>query len=119
MRNSQKKLDSQKEKEIKLGFATLLADIKNPNEMNEFLDSFLKETEFLGLSKRMAIIKLLSKGHPYELIQKTLNVSSATVSSTANFKNDKVLAKVLQKFETDEWAGKIARKIVSMLSLKK
>jgi len=118
MRSSQKKLNGQKEKEVKLDFATLLADIKNPNEMNEFLDSFLKETEFLGLSKRTAIIRLLSKGYPYEFIQKTLNVSSATVSSTTNFKNDKVLAKILQKFEIDDWAGKIAKKIIKFIPFK-
>ncbi len=118
MRNSQKKLSLKKEQEIKLSFSTLLADIKNPKEMNDFLDSFLTKGEFLGLSKRVAMIDLLAKGQSYEFIQKTLSVSSATVSSTANFKNDKVLAKVIEKLEIDEWAGELAKKIIKLFSFK-
>ncbi len=117
MRTSQKKLSSEEEKRIKLEFATLLADIKNPNEMSEFLDSFLKKNEFLGLSKRASVIKLLAKGYPYEVVQKSLNVSSATVSSIANFDNEKVLTKVLQKFEIDEWAGKLAKRIIKVFTV--
>lgn len=111
MRNSLKKLDSEKEKEIKLNLATLLVDINQPIEMYQFLDSFLKETEFLGFSKRLEIIKLLSKGKSYEKIQEQLNVSSATISSTAEFKNEKILKIIIKKFEIDEWAEKIAKKI--------
>ncbi len=116
MRNSLKKLSKKKESEIKLDLATLLADIKNPLEMNEFLDSFLTETEFIGLSKRISIIKLLSKGDSYEEIQEKINVSSATISTTANFKNDKILEKVINKLNIDEWASKLAQKINKLLN---
>jgi len=109
-------LSKKKDREIRTNFATLLADIKNPIEMHEFLESFLSDNEFLGLSKRIAIIKLLAKGLSYEQIQKNLNVSSATISSTANFKNDKVLAKIIQKLEVDDWAGELARKIISFFA---
>jgi uncharacterized protein YerC len=118
MRTSQKKLSSKEEKRIKLEFATLLTDIKNPNEMIEFLDSFLKENEFLGLSKRASVIRLLSKGCSYEMVQKTLNVSSATVSSIANFGNEKILAKIIQKFEVDDWAGRLAKKIIGFFPIR-
>ncbi|MBU0974151.1 hypothetical protein KKD03_00420 [Patescibacteria group bacterium] len=116
MRSSQIQLSKKKNREIRTNFATLLADIKNPIEMHEFLESFLSDNEYLGLSKRLAILKLLAKGHSYESIQDALNVSSATISSTANFKNDKVLAKVIQKLEVDDWASDLAKKIISLFT---
>ncbi len=118
MRSSQIPLSKKKDREIKTSFSTLLSDIKNPNEMIEFLESFLSDNEFLGLSKRLAIIKLLAKGHSYEDIQNNLNVSSATVSSTANFKNDKVLAKIIQKLEADDWASDLSKKIIKFFTFK-
>lgn len=116
MRNSQAKLDKVQENQIKIDFATLLADIKNPKEMYQFLDSFFKEAEFLAFSKRIAIIRQLSKGHSYKKIQKLLKVSSATISSTADFKDEQLLSKILKKISIDEWAGKLAKKIIKIVS---
>lgn len=111
-------LSKKKDHEIKTNFATLLADIKNPIEMHEFLESFFSNTEYLGLSKRLAILKLLTKGYSYESIKNALNVSSATISSTADFKNDKVLAKIIQKLDADDWASDLAKKIIKFFSFK-
>lgn len=118
MRCSQIQLNKAKDHKIKNNLATLLSDIKNPNEMREFLESFLSENEFIGLSKRITIIKLLAKGFSYEQIQKDLNVSSATVSSAASFEDDKVLAKIIQKFEVDDWASNLAKKIIKFYPFK-
>ena len=114
MRSSQKKLSRAQEERVKLRLATLLADIRNPKEMQQFLESFLTESEHLALSKRISIIKKLSKGESYESIQQSLSVSSATISSTANFENEKVLSMIIEKLRIDEWAGNWAKKLLNI-----
>ncbi|MCB9812995.1 MAG: hypothetical protein H6772_01180 [Pseudomonadales bacterium] len=111
-------MSNQKEKEIKLILATLLADIKDPKEMYIFLDSFLKKNEYLALSKRIAILKYLAKGFSYKKIHKDLSVSSSTISAMTNFKNEKILSKILEKFDVDDWSARITKKIFNIFKFK-
>lgn len=118
MRKLPIKLQIKKELEIKNTLSTLLADLKNPNDMSEFLDSFLTKNEYLSLGKRITVIKHLANNRSFDFIKKDLLLSSKLISEASSFKNDKILAKVIQKIEIDDWATKLSKKIIKIFSFK-
>nr|MBI5456016.1 hypothetical protein [Candidatus Levybacteria bacterium] len=77
---SKKQLNKKAEKELLHNFNLVLADIKQEDEMEYFLNSLLSSTERLMLAKRLAIVILLKEGVPHISIASALNVTEATVS---------------------------------------
>jgi len=98
----------------------VIADIKNPDEAKEFLDSFLGKSEQEIIARRLSIAYLLSKGKTYSFIKKNLAVSSTTVATIAKQINKGRGFKVaLEKIQADEWAEKWAKKINQMFKRRK
>lgn len=60
--------------------AKLLAKVKNPKLMDEFLEAILTPDEFDDIVIRWQIIKQLAKGVPQRKIAKTLGVSIAKIT---------------------------------------
>jgi len=84
----------------------VLADIKDPEDFQAFLDSFFSKSELDLITRRLGIVYLLTKKHTYAYIKKNLAVSSATVANVARqLKLDEKtgLKIALDKIETDEW----------------
>ena len=69
---------------IKEQLISALAAIKDKNEMSNFLDSLLTNSERVMLTKRLAIAVLLENGVSYSDISKLLKVSSVTVGFVKN-----------------------------------
>ncbi|PIY80779.1 MAG: hypothetical protein COY80_01160 [Candidatus Pacebacteria bacterium CG_4_10_14_0_8_um_filter_42_14] len=90
---------------------TLLADIKNPKAMEEFLQSFLSKAELAQLSKRLEVIGRLKSGESYEFIQKQLGVSSATISGLSRIQDTNIIKEALKLISIDKKATKIASSI--------
>jgi uncharacterized protein YerC len=104
MQTSSQALKKETEENILIQLATLIADLKNPIETEQFLKDFLTETEFSVLAKRLAIFQMLKKKFSYQVIQDTLKVSSATISSVAEFKHTLGARVAEQKLTAEEWA---------------
>lgn len=85
MQTSSHPLKQRTKENTVIQLAALVASFKNPIEAEQFLQDFLTPTELTVLSKRLAIFKMLSEQASYQAIQKKLKVSSATVSSVAEF----------------------------------
>lgn len=64
-------------------FYQTLADLRNPKEVEKFLNDLLTSTELIMVSKRLAIGILLTKEYDYRAISWILKVSTATVGKIA------------------------------------
>src|SRR5258708_33624389 len=89
---------------LEKNFATVVADLKNVIEVQVFLRDFLTETERAIFIKRLGIAVLLHAGKSYDEIQKTLGVSSATVSTVMDMVAKKGVQLALKKIADDQWA---------------
>lgn len=83
MQISKQKINSEVNAEVREMLAQVIADIKGKDKAVIFLENFLTQTEYVALSKRLAIAFYLDKGLSYEKIKKMLKVSSATVATVA------------------------------------
>lgn len=111
MQLSAKLLTKQQLATVSQQFHNLLADLRNPQDVETFLKDFLSETEYLVMVKRLAIAQDLITGKSYEEIKKDLKVSSATISGVSEILTKKGMKLALQKIKVDEWATKTALKI--------
>lgn len=104
--------------QLKLELAQLVSDFKKPGQVLSFLTLFLSETELSILAKRLAIFKRLNQGKSYEEIQRDLGVSSATVSSVAQLKNESFAKTVMEQVTAQDWAQETATKLRGFFSKK-
>jgi len=96
---------------LKEELAKVIADMKSPREIQEFMQLFMSESELLMLAKRLAIFKRLSQNASYESIQQELSVSSATVSSIAQLKTQSFAKKVASLMNAQDWAEQTASRL--------
>jgi uncharacterized protein YerC len=87
------------EEAIKEQFARLLADLKKPEDIHEFLQTLLTETEYSMLARRIEVLRRLHGKEPYAKIQKELAVSSATVAAVAQLLELEFMQMVLKKLD--------------------
>lgn len=111
MRTSEKKVNKLLKNQIELLLIKAIADLRNPEEVKDFLEHFLTESEKETLSKRLAIAYWLKKGRSYANIKENLKVSSATISSVQEISSKKGLDNALKKIEAEEWASQWTEKI--------
>ena len=77
---SKSKLPNETLQEITSAFLFVLTDIKEKDDMSQFLNSFLSKTERLMLAKRLAIVYLLNEGFEETKISQLLHVTQSTIS---------------------------------------
>jgi len=119
MQISKKKLTPKVKKQVFDLLYKVIADIKDPQEVKEFLESFLGDNEKEAISRRLAIAYLLKKKKTYAHIKDYLSVSSTTVASIAReMKNGKGFEVAFEKIQADEWADKWAKKITQVFNKK-
>lgn len=101
------------EKRIFEVFKKTIATLKEPEDIESFLDEFLSPVEKIMLAKRISIAVLLAKGYSYPSIRKILRVTPGTIStvslnlkySNKGYKN--VIEKILRDEKMDNFWGKI------------
>lgn len=57
----------------------VLADVRKPDEMKEFLGDFFTKTERLMLAKRLALAVMVIKKYDIDIVKKVLHVSTGTI----------------------------------------
>ncbi len=83
MHVSTQKLSPKRKQDLTKQFCFALSKLDKPDHIHSFLKDFLSSSEYLALSKRLHIAKMLDDGASYELIAKRLKVSTATISAVA------------------------------------
>ena len=111
MRVSKNKINAHLQKEITKVLHQAIADLKSPEEVEQFLRSFLSESEYATLAKRVAIAYWLDRGRSYENINQNLKVSSATISAIQSNMKTPGVKTTLQKIKAEEWATQWADRI--------
>ncbi|PIR79923.1 MAG: hypothetical protein COU25_02920 [Candidatus Levybacteria bacterium CG10_big_fil_rev_8_21_14_0_10_35_13] len=76
---SKRLLDKNLENRIFEVFIKTIVDLKNPNDVQNFINDLLSPVERIMLVKRLAIAILLTKGYTYQMIDDTLKVSHPTI----------------------------------------
>jgi uncharacterized protein YerC len=115
MQVSRKKINPQVKKQVYDMLHRVIADLKSPAEVKDFLDSFLGENEQEVISRRLSVAYLLNKGKTYSYIKNSLKISSTTVAAVArDIKKSKGFKIALQKIQADEWADRWAQKITQV-----
>lgn len=105
MRVSKDKVNSYLKKELHKTLHQVIADLKDPGEVEQFLEAFLSKAEHETLAKRVAVSYWLDKSRGYENIKENLKVSSATIASIQSGLNNPGVKLALQKIKADEWAN--------------
>lgn len=119
MRTSRQQVNQYLEKELLKTLYQTVADLRKPEEAEEFLNSFLSKAERLALAKRIAVAYWLDKGRGYSNIRENLKVSSATIADMqTRLKNSKGIGMTLQKIKAEEWANQWAAKIKKFTGIK-
>ncbi|MBP7768570.1 hypothetical protein KA082_01920 [Candidatus Woesebacteria bacterium] len=104
------------EQQLKNELAEMIAGLKNPTDILSFMTLFLSDSELLILSRRLAIFKRLTLNKSYEEIQKELGVSSATVSSVAQLRNQSFAQHISKHITAQDWAEGAAKKLRTFFS---
>jgi TrpR-related protein YerC/YecD len=116
MQVSKKRINPKIEKQIFNLFFQVINDLKNPQEVKDFLEAILTKTELEAIVKRLAVAHYLEKGRTYENIKKSLAVSSATIAAVQEqLGKGKGFGLALEKIRAEEWADKWAKKISQLV----
>ncbi|OGY09944.1 MAG: hypothetical protein A2782_04550 [Candidatus Blackburnbacteria bacterium RIFCSPHIGHO2_01_FULL_43_15b] len=112
MRLSKGKVNPHLKKELYQALHQTLADLKNPQDIKDFLEAFLSEAEHETLTKRVAVAYWLDKGRSYVNICDNLKVSSATIAVVQDAcTKHKGVKLALNHIKAEEWANVWAEKI--------
>lgn len=103
-------------------FWQAFAELKNENDVFDFLEDLLSPAEKIMLAKRLAVAVLLEKGWTYPEISSTLKVSTATVN-TIKQKNvllgkgfKKVIGNILKREEVSSFLEELAVTVASTIA---
>lgn len=122
---SKRILDKELEQRVFELFVKTVIDLKNEQEVRNFLQDLLSPTEKIMLVKRLAIAILLTKGYTYDAIDNTLKVSRPTIMGVSYFLKygnsgyQKAVDKIIRGQKKEEFADKIEELLLRMSLPKK
>lgn len=86
-------------------FTESIIDLKNKQDVSNFLEDLLSPSEKIMLVKRLAIAILLSKSYTYDMIDETLKVSRPTITHVSywlKYGSNNGYKKVVEKIAQDK-----------------
>lgn len=106
------------EKRIFEIFRVAIANLRDAQDIEDFLEDFLSPVEKIMLAKRLSIAVLLAKGYTYPSITKTLRVTPATIASVSlGLKySGKGYKKMVEKLLRDEKIDAFWQKVEDFLA---
>lgn len=105
------------EKRIFEVFRSTISDLKNSEDIEDFLKDFLSPVEKIMLAKRLSIAVLLGKGYDYRKIAGILRVTPPTIASVSiSLKySGRGYKKIVEKILNDEKKDAFWEKIEDIL----
>ncbi len=89
----------------------LIADLKDPKEIEIFLQDFFSETELDNYAKRLAIIYWLKKGRDSQNIRRNLEASQKEIILARKLLTTPGIKIAIKNLEAEEWANVWAERI--------
>ncbi|MCL5970155.1 MAG: YerC/YecD family TrpR-related protein [Patescibacteria group bacterium] len=117
---SRRILNQELEKYIFELFIKSIGDLRDPEEIKNFLEDLLSPTERIMLVKRLSIAILLEKNYTYEQISQILKVSSPTINKVGLTLKigasgyQKVVSKIIKGQKKEELADKIEEILIEL-----
>lgn len=96
----------------------IISRIKTSRDSKRFLNELLTQTEHTMLSKRLAIIVMLHRGHTFNFISKHLKVSESTISRLWRRKKNNEFSLLVEKIEKDRIGRKFLVELETSLRFK-
>lgn len=90
---------------IKMQLAQVISDLKKPEEIFEFLGTFMTEAEYSMFARRLEIIRRLEDNESYLTIQRAISVSSATVAAVAQLRDLEAVQNYIKKIQKRKRGG--------------
>ncbi|MFH1833318.1 MAG: Trp family transcriptional regulator [Candidatus Levyibacteriota bacterium] len=99
-------------------FKSVIASLKDSQDIDDFLEEFLSPVEKIMLAKRLSIAVLLEKGYRYPSIGNILRVTPPTIASVSiSLKySGKGYKKAVEKILRDEKISEFWQKVEDMLA---
>ena len=104
-------MNSSLKRQLLRTFSQMIDDLKNPKEIELFLNDFFDETELEKYIKRIAVAYWLKKGRDEENIKRNLLATSKEITEAKKSLKKEGVALALKKIEAEEWANVWAEKI--------
>jgi uncharacterized protein YerC len=98
-------------KQLTKTFVQMVADLKDPKEIESFLKDFFSEEEFEKYVKRISIAYWLKKGRDSQNIKRNLGAKPAEIAEAKKLLKKEGVLLALKKIEAEEWASVWAEKI--------
>ncbi|MFH1840663.1 MAG: Trp family transcriptional regulator [Candidatus Shapirobacteria bacterium] len=117
---SKRPLDKKIESELFQLLVKAIADLRNSEEIEEFLADFLSPVEKIMLAKRLGIAVLMGKNYDYRQVKEVLKVTPGTIAAVnlkykyANRGYKKVVEKILKQEKTGELFNRIGDFLTSV-----
>lgn len=112
-RASRKPIRKDLSKDLQNSFVSLIASLKNPTDIKDFLQSFLTKEENIMLSKRLMLHVLLKRNYATSQIESFLGVSRETVRihkgiwENSGATHKKIIHQITQKQKAKQFWKKI------------
>ncbi len=90
---------------IKMQLAQVISELKKPEEIFEFLGTFMTESEYSMFARRLEIIRRLEDNESYLTIQRAINVSSATVAAVSQLRDLEPVQNYMKKIQKRKRSG--------------
>ena len=97
-------------------FSQMIDDLKDPKEIEIFLNDFFDEAELEKYIKRLAITYWIKKGRDEENIKRNLLATSKEITEAKKSLKKEGIKLALKKIEAEEWANVWAEKIKKVVS---
>lgn len=114
---SRRNLSKPLEDQMHTLFRRALADLRNEQDIADFLDDLLTPTEKIMLGKRLAIAVLLDQGYDQRTIRSIMKVSVTTVNAVNYWLKNKGKGyrKVIEKIKKEQQWADFAQKLNKIL----
>ena len=104
-------MNSSLKRQLLRTFSQMIADLKDPKEIEIFLKDFFNETELEKYVKRMAVAYWLKKGRDRENIKRNLLATPNEINEAEKSLKKEGVKLALKKIEAEEWATIWAERI--------
>lgn len=117
---SKRFLDKELKDRIFQLFTKTIVELKDQEEVENFLNDLLSPTEKIMLVKRLSIAILLSKGYTYQAIDNTLKVSKSTIMNVSYWLKygkdgyQKAIKKIMNSKKREELIDKIEEMLIEI-----
>lgn len=98
-------------------FSQMINDLKNPREVEIFLNDFFNNDELEKYIKRISIAYWLKKGRNKENIKRNLQATPKEISFVEKLLKKRGIKLAIKKIEAEEWANVWLKKIKKLKNI--